>query len=129
MIPQKRGEFLKDRAERFLRNALELFQRDEYDLAAFNLEQSVQLFLKYVLWKKLGDFEKTHEISKLLDDFKEVSAQKPKISELISTYQEVIADLELAYIESRYLPAQFFKNQVEKMADFVQKLKSLIEQE
>ena len=129
MTGQKRGEFLKDKAERFFKNALELFQRKEYDLSAFNLEQSVQLFLKYALWKKLGDFEKTHEISELLEDFKAVSAQKSKITELILNHQEGIAHLEITYIESRYLPAQFFEKQVERMIDFVQQLKTVIDQE
>jgi HEPN domain-containing protein len=121
-----RGEFLRDRAERFFRNAGELFAREEYDLAAFNLEQSSRLFLKHALWKKLGDFEKVHRISTLLEDFREVSKDKQAVDGFIASHKEVIADLELAYIESRYLPAQFFKEQVQKMMNFVAQLKSFI---
>jgi HEPN domain-containing protein len=121
-----RGEFLRDRAERFFRNARELFARGEYDLAAFNLEQSSQLFLKHALWKKLGDFEKVHRISVLLEDLREVSKDKQTVDGFITTHKEVIADLEMAYIESRYLPAQFFKEQVQKMIDFVEQLRSFI---
>lgn len=129
MAELKRGEFLKDRADRFLRNALELFNREEYDLAAFNLEQASQMFLKYALWKKLGDFEKIHQISGLLEDFLEVSGDSRKVGDFIANNKEVIADLEAAYIESRYLPAQFFKEQIEKMINFAENLKSLIEAE
>ena len=121
-----RGEFLRDRAERFFRNARDLFARAEYDLAAFNLEQSSQLFLKHALWKKLGDFEKVHRISLLLEDFREVSKDKHAVDSFIAVHKEVIADLEMAYIESRYLPAQFFQEQVQKMMDFVEQLKSFI---
>jgi len=121
-----RGEFLKDRAERFLRNARELFAREEYDLAAFNLEQSSQLFLKHALWKKLGDFEKVHRISLLLADLQEVSKEKPTVEAFITAHKEVIVNLEMAYIESRYLPAQFFKEQVQRMINFVEQLKSLL---
>jgi HEPN domain-containing protein len=121
-----RGEFLRDRAERFLRNARDLFAREEYDLAAFNLEQSSQLFLKHALWKKLGDFEKVHRISLLLEDFREVSKDKRAVDSFIAAHKEVIADLEMAYIESRYLPAQFFPEPVQKMIDFVEQLKGFI---
>ena len=126
MTMPNRGEFLKDRAERFLRNARELFAREEYDLAAFNLEQSSQLFLKHALWKKLGDFEKVHRISLLLADLQEVSKEKPTVEAFITAHKEVIVNLEMAYIESRYLPAQFFKEQVQRMINFVEQLKILL---
>lgn len=125
----KKGEFLKDKAQRFLRNAIELFNREEYDLAAFNLEQSAQLFLKFALWEKLGDFEKVHSISRLLSDLKEVSNNKNKIEDLVKKHEDTIGDLEMAYIESRYLPVKFYRNQIEKMIKFVEDLKKLIDKE
>ena len=125
----RRGEFLKDRAERFFKNAIELFNRGEYDLSAFNIEQSVQLFLKYAIWKKLGDFERTHEISKLLNDYMQVAKHKERISKLIEKHRETIADLEMAYIESRYLPSTFFKEQIERMIEFVEELMETIKNE
>jgi len=123
----KKGEFLKDKAERFLENAYELFQKEQYDLCAFNVEQAVQLFLKYKLWEKLGDFEKTHQISKLLKDLQEIADDPQKIKNLTEKHKEVIADLEVAYIESRYLPVQFFKEQTKKMLDFAEELKEALE--
>ena len=125
----RKGDFLKDRAERFFKNALELFNREEYDLSAFDLEQASQLFLKYAIWKKLGDFEKTYEISKLLMDFKEVSSFSRRIEEFMKSHEEAISDLEMAYIKSRYLPVQFYKTQVEKMIKFVEELKEILEKE
>lgn len=124
----KKGEFLKDRAERFFKNALDLFSRGEYDLSAFNPEQSTQLFLKFALWKKLGDFEKIHSISRLLSDLREISTNKDKINEFLKRHEETIGALEMAYIESRYLPVQFYKHQVERMIKFVDDLKKLIEE-
>lgn len=125
----KKGEFLRDRAERFFKNALELFNREEYDLSAFNLEQSAQLFLKFALWKKLGDFEKIHSISRLLSDLKEISRDKDRIEELFKKHEETIGALEMAYIESRYLPVQFYRHQVEKMIKFLEDLKEIIGEE
>jgi len=122
----QRGNFLKDKAERFLENAYELFKKEQYDLCAFNVEQAIQLFLKYKLWEELGDFEKTHQISKLLKDLEEISKEPQKITSLIEKYKEVIADLEVAYIESRYLPVRFFKEQTKKMLDFAEKLREFL---
>ncbi len=126
MTEWARGEFLRDRAERFFRNGAELFNRQEYDLAAFNFEQSSQLFLKYALWRKLGDFEKFHRLSGRLADFSEVDDDKQRVSNFINQHKEVIAGLEIAYIESRYLPARFFKEQTERMMQFVLGLKVLM---
>lgn len=121
------GEFLRDTADRFFRNARDLFARRQYDLAAFNLEQSSQLFLNHALWKKLGDFEKVRRISLLLADFREVSTDKQTVDGFIATHKEVIAGLELACIESRYLPAQFFEEQVQRMINFWEQLKAVIQ--
>ena len=43
----KEGEILKIRAERFLETARDLYKKEYYDLCAFNIEQAIQLFLKY----------------------------------------------------------------------------------
>lgn len=41
------GEFLKIRADRFLETAKELYNKQYYDLCSFNIEQVVQLYLKF----------------------------------------------------------------------------------
>lgn len=123
----KNGEILKIRAERFLETARDLQKKGYYDLCAFNIEQAVQLFLKYYLWQKLGDFPKTHEITKLLHQYGLVSGKEKEITELIKRYQRVITDLEVAYIESRYLPVSFFADQIEEMFIFLKELLSILQ--
>jgi HEPN domain-containing protein len=118
----REGEILKIRAERFLETARDLYKKEYYDLCAFNIEQAVQLFLKYEIWKILGDFEKTHKISELLDHYKIVSGKVKEIDSLKENYKQTIYDLEIAYIESRYLPAQFLKEQIDLMFKFVEDL-------
>ena len=56
--------FLK-RAENFLDGAGERFQKEDWDLACFLAEQSVQLFAKAVILEKGGELPKTHSIRKL----------------------------------------------------------------
>jgi HEPN domain-containing protein len=121
----KEGEILKIRAERFLETARDLYKKEYYDLCAFNIEQAIQLFLKYELWKILGDFEKTHKISELLDHYKRASGKIEEIDKLKENYKQTIYDLEIAYIESRYLPAQFLKEQIDLMFKFVEDLLSI----
>jgi HEPN domain-containing protein len=118
----REGEILKIKAERFLETARDLYKKEYYDLCAFNIEQAVQLFLKYEIWKILGDFEKTHKISELLDHYKIASGKVKEIDSLKENYKQTIYDLEIAYIESRYLPAQFLKEQVDLMFKFVEDL-------
>jgi HEPN domain-containing protein len=118
----REGEILKIRAERFLETARDLYKKEYYDLCSFNIEQAVQLFLKYEIWKILGDFEKTHKISELLDHYKIASGKVKEIDSLKENYKQTIYDLEIAYIESRYLPAQFLKEQIDLMFKFVEDL-------
>lgn len=55
-------EILKERAEKFLKNGEELLKSGVYDLAAFNIQQFVELYLKYKLFLLAGDYPKTHSI-------------------------------------------------------------------
>jgi HEPN domain-containing protein len=120
------GEILKERADEFVKLAEYAYKRKRYDLAMFNLEQTFQLYLKYKIWQKLGDFEKTHSITKFLKDFGRVYKKSKAVNKLIKENRKLINGLEVAYIESRYLPAQFFKEDVDKTFEFLNKLKKLI---
>ncbi|MEM1944338.1 MAG: HEPN domain-containing protein [Nitrososphaerota archaeon] len=54
------GEFLRRRALAFLADAQMDFERGEYDLVLFHVEQFMQLYLKHLLYRRLGDFPKTY---------------------------------------------------------------------
>jgi HEPN domain-containing protein len=124
---QNMGEFLKTKADRFLETAKELYKKEYFDLSSFNIEQAVQLYLKFSIWKFLGDFEKTHSIRRLLSQYQKLSGKIEEFQNLITKYEEVINDLEIVYIESRYIPAEFTKKQLDKMFDFVEELKDILE--
>jgi len=83
----------------------------------FNLEQALQLSLKYTLYQLTGSFEKTHDI-KLLSQVVDLS--KNKELEKIMREEYVVLDvLEQSYIVSRYLPYKYDKNTVEKSLNVV----------
>jgi len=97
--------FLKRRAQGFLENAKRNLEEKNIDLAAFNVEQSVQLFLKFILFQKKGDYPKAHSLKIL---FKEISNFIPEFKKLFENNIQVIGNLESAYIVARYLPVIFW---------------------
>lgn len=122
MIKYK-AEFLKKRAEEFLSGANHHLSRENWELAAFNLEQSCQLFLKYSLFKELGDYPKVHSLSELLRELGKVYPQKKAAIEKIRREKaSVIGDLDQAYITSRYLPVKFNQFQTRNMLQFTKSL-------
>lgn len=65
------GEFLKQRADEFFEGAQHFLKEGKYNLAAFHLEQAVQLNIKYRIYCKLGDWPQLHPLDKLLEGFRE----------------------------------------------------------
>ncbi len=113
------AEFLKKRADEFLENARENIKKERYNLAAFNLEQTCQLYLKYYLFLRLADFPKTHSIRDLLSDIGQVYEKTPVVEKIKVDKVNEIADLEEAYLSARYLPAEFNALQIKQMESFV----------
>lgn len=126
MQENKEKEFLKKRAKEFLELAKMLYQEGKYNLSAFHFEQACQLFLKYYLFLKLKDFPKTHSLKELLFSIGRAYKIKKEVRRIYKENFSVIADLEEAYITSRYLPAEFSKEQVKEMLNFSQKLISFL---
>ena len=115
-------EFLKERAESFLENAKDLLKKEDYPLAAFNLDQAAQLYLKYYLFLKLKRYPKIHLLGELLKGIGRAYKKEEEVKDLIKENANIISDLNQAYFTSRYLPAEFFKHQLENMLKFVEEL-------
>jgi HEPN domain-containing protein len=116
-----RGSFLKRRAFAFLEDARSDFMREEYDLVLFHVEQFVQLYLKHLLYLKLGEFPKTHSPSELF----KLLARVYNREEVIGFYRENLDMLNLledAYISSRYLPRTFSREVAERALAFSERL-------
>lgn len=106
--------FLK-KAERFDSAARYFLKEGIYDLAAFHIEQALQLYTKYILAKEIGYFPKTHSLTRI---FRELS----KINEdFMNFYRE--KDIEDAYILSRYFPREYSKTEVEAMISVLEEFK------
>ena len=125
-MEEKRIDFLKERAREFFEEAKELLKKKRYNLSAFNLEQAIQLFVKYLIGKKLGDWPKTHYLSELVPDLARVYKSK----EILKFYREnelFFENLEDAYFVSRYFPKKFSENSLlqlfEKSEEFLELVK------
>ena len=119
-------DFLKKRAESFLKNARDLIQKEDYPLAAFNLQQTAQLHLKYYLFLKLKRYPKIHLLGELLKGIGKTYKKEKEVNKIIDENSNIISDLNQAYFTARYLPAEFFKSQLENMLKFVEELVSFL---
>ncbi|MEM5791031.1 MAG: HEPN domain-containing protein [Candidatus Aenigmatarchaeota archaeon] len=124
---KKEEELLKRRALDFLNNAKELFRKKIFDISSFNIEQFCQLYLKYKLFKKVGEFPKTHSIRDLLVELGKVSKKKNEIEKFLKSNISVIKNLENAYITSRYIPIEFEELEVEEMLKFARNFRKFVE--
>ncbi len=110
----KEIEFLKQRSKEFYENALSLFKEKKYNLAAFNIEQSCQLYLKYLIGKKIGEWPKTHYLDELIEELSDVYERK-EILEYFKNKELFFQNLTDAYFTSRYHPKNFTLNLTQQL--------------
>lgn len=127
MVRKSEIKFLRLRAEKFLKNAKGLYEEGIYDLAAFNVEQCIQLLLKYKLFLKIGYYPRTHSLKRLLRELSEVNEKlRDKLLTFYERHIETISNIENAHIMARYMPGEYEKSEVEKMLKVAEKLKKLL---
>ncbi|MCX8183005.1 MAG: HEPN domain-containing protein [Crenarchaeota archaeon] len=119
-------EKLLDRSKKF-RDAAEFhFSRGDYDLAAFNTEQSLQLFLKAKLLEKGAEFPKTYTLRRLFLLLGEILRKQDEFKRFADEKALEFASLEDAYITARYFPRDFEKEEARKLLDFAREVEELI---
>jgi HEPN domain-containing protein len=114
-------QVLKERAEGFLRNAEDLYEKGVYDLAAFSLEQHCQLMLKYKLLMRTDAYPRTHSLTRLIQA---LSPFSPELSTLLEDDENLLylTRIEDFYISARYLPRRFEKAEVRNTLRFVKEV-------
>jgi HEPN domain-containing protein len=117
-------EILLTRAREFLKTAEYQIDNCLYNLAAFNLEQSLQLFLKAKLLENGMEYPRTHSIRTLLQLLSDIVGEKYRdiLKNMLDKYLLELGILEDAYISSRYLVREFKKEEVEKLRKAVEEL-------
>lgn len=109
-------EFLKTNALKFLEKAEECFKKGEYNFAMFFVEQFFQLILKYIIGKRYGDFPKTHSLKILFELTKDEDTIK-----FYRNNVDILRDIELAYIASRYFDVEYSKSSAENSLELAKK--------
>ena len=117
---------MKRRARAFLESAKAYFNRGDYDLVLFHVEQFLQLYVKYLLYLSLGDYPKTHSLTRLLKDLKKVR-QEDVLKRFYDENLEMINLLEEAYITSRYLPREYDEEIARRALEFAEKALEVME--
>ena len=117
--------YLVERSRRFYETALVQIDRRFYDLAAFSLEQALQLFLKALLLRLGVDYPRTHSVRRLLELIHQISGRQ-EVGELLRRLVLELALLEDAYVTSRYVPRDFSKEEVMSLKDAVDEVMRVV---
>ena len=123
---EKYSAVLKKRARAFLESAKADFDRGYYDLVLFHVEQFFSLYLKYLLYLRLGDYPKTHSITRLLKDLRRIYREEV-LEDFYEENLEMIHLLEEAYITSSYLPREYDEGIARRALEFAEKALEVME--
>jgi len=119
---------LLKRSKDFLETAEYQIGKGFYDLAAFSLEQALQLFLKAKVLAEGVDYPRTHSVRALLEILSELVPvdKKSSVKGVLENYLLELGVLEDAYITSRYLMREFTRQEVEKLAKAVKEIMKIV---
>ncbi len=115
---------LLKRSRDFLETAEYQISRAFYDLAAFSLDQALQLFLKAKVLAEGVDYPRTHSVRALLETLSDLASEnrKSSVEGILEKYLLELGVLEDAYITSRYIMREFTKQEVERLAKAVKEI-------
>ena len=125
MTRREEYEYLIERSRRFYETAIMQMDRGFYDLAAFSLEQSLQLSLKAGLLKLGVDYPRTHSVRRLLELICKITGRR-EIRELLSRFSVELGGLEDAYITSRYVAREYSPEEVERLRRVVEEVANVV---
>ena len=124
---------LRRRAEVFLKEAKRLLEGEEYDIACFNAEQALQLYLKSVILRVFGEMPRIHGVRELLGylarrlyEEEEYKGYAAILKEFTRENRYSLSVLEDAYIDARYTTRGFSKREVKDSLTTVYKLIELL---
>jgi len=120
--------YLLKRSQEFYESAMMQFNRGFYGLAAFSLEQSLQLLLKAKLLECGAGYPRVHGVRKLLKLLSEVieGSGKDALEEVLRKYSLELALLEDIYITARYVPKEFTADDVRKLRKVVDEVMKVV---
>lgn len=124
MTRKEEEKHLIKRSKEFLETAEYQTSKGFYDLAAFSLEQALQLFLKSKVLAEGVDYPRTHSVRTLLEILSDLVPEDKEstIKSILENYLLELGMLEDAYITSRYAMREFTKQEAEKLTKAVKEI-------
>jgi len=115
---------LLKRSRDFLETAEYQTGKGFYDLAAFSLEQAMQLFLKAKVLAEGVEYPRTHSVRTLLEILSDLVPENKKsiVKSILENYLMELGMLEDAYITSRYLMREFTRREAERLKKAVKEI-------
>lgn len=96
-------DVLRAGALQFLELAKHALDREFPELVLLNVEQFAQLYVKYLIYRRAGDFPKTHYLRDLFDRLLDVYGDVCRLGDFVKKWRRFMAVLEVAYTAARYL--------------------------
>ncbi|MEM1584118.1 MAG: HEPN domain-containing protein [Nitrososphaerota archaeon] len=118
---------LRDRALRMLRSGKRSLLEGDYDVAAFMADQSVQLYLKSVIFELTGEVPRVHAVRQLMNILKDLMGNPNIFDEFVRENRSLLIRLEEAYISSRYMPRNYDREEAEELLNFAEKVIEFVE--
>jgi len=116
---------LRRSSEEFLHQAEASLCSGAYDTVAFLAEISLQLYLKSVLLKAVGDYPRTHSIRALLSEISKHLGRKD-VEDFVRANRARLIALEDAYFTARYSTSQFTQEDAEDAVKLVKEVLELV---
>ena len=114
----ERIERLLGRAKGFFEGVHFHIDRRNYDIAVFNMEQALQLYLKAVLLKLTGLYPEVHGIRLLLSYVYKYTGDD-RIAEFVKKYRIELSDVERAYTEAKYGITSYSQEDADRLLEVV----------
>jgi len=126
VVTKEEIKILLDRSKKFLDLAKYSIEKGDYDLAAFNLEQALQLYLKAEILKNGARFPHSHDLIELLEFLLKITKNET-IQNILSEYSVELGSLTDAYIMAMYFIRKYTKDEAEKLLRTVEEIINKIE--
>ncbi|EQD44058.1 HEPN domain protein, partial [mine drainage metagenome] len=114
-----------ERSRRFLISAARNLEDGFIDVGSFSANQSLELFLKAMLLKEIGDYPHVHDLKVLLQNLGEVStgARKKKILLMLKEKSIMLSTIQDSYIMSRYFNTAYSEEDLRSIIQFIEQIK------
>lgn len=117
--------FLRDRAEEFLDNAKYNLNKGYYNLTLFDVEQFIQLYAKFLIYLKAGDFPKSHNVLSLLEKIENLYGDRCNLNLFRKENRDFLYVIYFSYTQGRYFGTMFSREDAERAVSLANKFREL----